>query len=185
MASAVPLPNPFKRKRAALPPLPTDQVSRSAAAAAADDNDEEERHLAEALPPSSAKPSGAITALSQMPAARRADARTAKALDLQRSSNREAFLAQCVGAVQIAPCKSCLKGQGPWNGCVAVAGFLVGSCANCHYGGEGRRCSFRSCKFIHFQVSFYFSDTFRMFFGCKDLKTTRNSKIMFKTLNKC
>ena len=93
MASAVPPPNPFKRKRAALPPLPTDRVSRSAAAAAADDDDEEERHPAKALPPSSAKPSGAITALSQMPAARCANACTAKALDLQRSSNREAFLA--------------------------------------------------------------------------------------------
>jgi hypothetical protein len=35
-----------------------------------------------------------------MRAARRADARTSKTLELQRSSNREAFLEQCVGAVQ-------------------------------------------------------------------------------------
>ena len=84
MASAVPPPNPFKRKRAALPPLPTDRVSRSAAAAAADDDDddEEERHLAKAFPPSSAKPSGAIMALSQIPTACYTNACTAKALDL-------------------------------------------------------------------------------------------------------
>jgi hypothetical protein len=82
MASAVPLPNPFKQKRAALPPLPTDQVSRSAAAAAADNDNEEERYLAKALPPSFAKPSGAITALSQMLAACCANACTSKALDL-------------------------------------------------------------------------------------------------------
>ena len=66
MAFAVPLPNPFKQKRAALSPLPTNQVSCSAAAAAANDNNnnEEERHLAKALPPSSAKPFRAIMALS-------------------------------------------------------------------------------------------------------------------------
>ena len=84
MAFAVPLPNPFKQKRAALPPLLTNQVSCSAAAAVAnnDDNNKEERYLAKALPPSSAKPSRAITALSQMPTARYANACTAKALDL-------------------------------------------------------------------------------------------------------
>ena len=125
-----------------------------AAAAADDDDDGDEYHPAQALPATSAKPSGAITALSKMPAARGADARTTKALDLQRSSNREAYLAQCVGAVQTVPCKSCLKDQGPWKGCVLVSGFLVGSCANCHYGGEGGRCSFRPCKFNHFPLPF-------------------------------
>jgi len=29
---------------------------------------------------------------------------------------------------------------------VLVAGQLRGSCANCHYGSEGARCSFRACK---------------------------------------
>ena len=47
-------------------------------------------------------------ALSKMPAARCADARcadarTTKALDLQRSSNREAYLAQCVGVIAGEP----------------------------------------------------------------------------------
>jgi hypothetical protein len=113
-----------------------------------DDDDKEPRHLAEALPPSSSKPSGAFTALSNMPALRRAETRSNGALNLYRSSNREAFVAQCVGAVQIVLYKSCRKEQGPWKGCVAVDGFLVGSCANCHYGGEGGCCSFCPCKFL-------------------------------------
>jgi hypothetical protein len=98
-----------------------------------------------------------------MRAARHADPRTSKTLELQRSSNREAYLAQCVGAVQTAPCKSCLKGQGPWKGCVVVADFLKGSCANCHYNGEGQRCSFRPGKFIYFPLLFLISDFFTDF----------------------
>jgi hypothetical protein len=49
-----------------------------------------------------------------MPAARRAEACTTKTLNLQCNSNWEAFLVRCVGAVQIALCKSCLNGQGLW-----------------------------------------------------------------------
>jgi hypothetical protein len=42
---------------------------------------------------------------------------------------------------------------------VVVAGFLKGSCANCHYNGDGRRCSFRPGKFIYFPLLF-------LIFGC-------------------
>jgi predicted cobalt transporter CbtA len=87
---------PFRKQRT---PLLTDRVSRSAAAAAtttttaraapgaaaaaaATAKDEEEYHPAEAFPPTSTKPSGAITALSKKPAVRRADAYTTKTLDL-------------------------------------------------------------------------------------------------------
>jgi Protein of unknown function (DUF3716) len=195
MSSSGP-PAPLKRKRTALPALPTDRVSRSARAAAAADpttytttqpaappappvsaSDSDEYHPAEALPPTSKKTTGAITAFSQMRAARRADARTSKTLDLQRSSNREAYLAQCVGAVKTAPCKSCLKGQGPWQGCVVVAGFLKESCANCHYNGEGKRCSFRPGKFHPFFLIIF---VFRMFFGYSYQKSTRK---ISETLN--
>jgi hypothetical protein len=65
-------------------------------------------------------------------------------------------VAQVVGAVQIKSCKSCRMKQGPWKDCVVVDGFLVGACANCHYGGKGVRCSLRPhrpCKFIHFWAS--------------------------------
>jgi hypothetical protein len=140
-------------------PPTTNTLWRAAPAAAAEEEEEEEEveeeeeyHPAEALPPTSKKASRAITAFSQMHAVRRADARTSKTLELQRSSNREAYLAQCVGAVQTASCKSCSKGHGPWKGCVVVAGYLKESCANCHYNGEGQRCSFRPGKSNHFRV---------------------------------
>jgi hypothetical protein len=134
-------------------PSTTNTPQRAARAAAAEEEEEEEEyHPAEALPPASKKASGAIMAFSQMRAARHADPRTSKTLELQRSSNREAYLAQCVGAVQIASCKSCSKGHGPWKGCVVVAGYLKESCANCHYNGEGQRCSFRPGKSNHFRV---------------------------------
>jgi hypothetical protein len=95
--TSVPLPNPFKRKRTALPSLLTDQVSCFAAAAASpawpaapaavvaannDNNNNKEQHLAKAFPPSFAKPFGAIIALSQMLAACCANVCTAKALNL-------------------------------------------------------------------------------------------------------
>jgi hypothetical protein len=168
---------PAKKQRTALPALPTHKVSRSAFAATAAArtaaeattqtaaptvahsalDGEDDYHPAQALPPTSNKTTRAITALAQMPSARAAEQRTTKALDLQRNSNRESYLAQCIGAVQTAPCKSCNKGQGPWKDCVVVPGFLNGSCANCHFGGEGTRCSLRPGKFISFSLSFLFS----------------------------
>lgn len=60
-----------------------------------------------------------------------------------RSSNRESYLAQCVGEVALEPCKHCKKGSGPYLLCVTVPGYLWESCANCHYNNEGVRCSFR------------------------------------------
>jgi hypothetical protein len=117
------------------------------------DSDAEEYHPAQALPPST-KPSRAFTALSLLPSARAAEARSNKTLDLLRPSNREAYLTQCVGAVSAAPCKSCSKGLGPWKQCCVAAGFLRGSCANCHYGGEGKRCSLRPGKLIQFPSTF-------------------------------
>jgi hypothetical protein len=128
-------------------------------------DDKEPCHLAKALPPFSSKPSGAFTALSNKPALRHAKTCSNGTLNLHRSSNREAFVAQCVGAVQIVLCKSCRKEKGPWKGCVAVDGFLVGSCANCHYGGEGGRCSFRPCKFLVILFLIFF------IFGSKIKKT--------------
>lgn len=58
----------------------------------------------------------------------------------------EAALAQARGRVAGQPCASCVRGGGPFTECVVVAGQLSGSCANCHYGSEGARCSFRACK---------------------------------------
>ena len=42
----------------------------------------------------------------------------------------------------------CERGDGPWDQCIIVPGFFGGSCANCHYGGEGTHCSFHAGKYI-------------------------------------
>src|SRR5271157_5298405 len=139
----------------------TPATETAAPSADQQDNEEEDYHPAQSLPPSS-KPSGAFKALALLPPVRAAEACTSKTLDLLRTSNREAYLAQCVGAVSAALCKSCRKGLGPWTQCCVVADFLCSSCANCHYGGEGRRCSLRSGKLSHFPSPFPFSDIFRI-----------------------
>jgi Protein of unknown function (DUF3716) len=107
------------------------------------------------LPPFDKKVSGAFAAFSRRPAARRPILRDEnRQLLLSQQSNREAYLAQCVGVVSPTPCGHCAKDDGPWDQCVSVPGFLVGSCANCHYGGEGTRCSLRGSKFILFFINF-------------------------------
>src|SRR5579871_5472142 len=50
------------------------------------------------------------------------------------------------GDVANPPCISCSKGSGPFPVCVTVTDALRGSCASCHYGGEGSRCSFRKSR---------------------------------------
>jgi hypothetical protein len=76
LASATALPAPTL-------PAPAPAPAHAAAAAVDDDdNDDDEYHLAQALLATFTKPSGAIMALSKMPAARRANACTTKALDL-------------------------------------------------------------------------------------------------------
>jgi hypothetical protein len=66
-----------------------------------------------------------------------------------RASNLEAVLVQHTGQT-VSGCTHCAGGSGPWVDCVVAPGFLSGSCANCHYGSEGGRCSFR--KFILLSV---------------------------------
>ena len=63
-----------------------------------------------------------------------------------RAPNAEAALAQSRGTIAPQACASCVRGGGPFTECVLVAGQLRGSCANCHYGSEGARCSFRVRK---------------------------------------
>jgi hypothetical protein len=141
------------------------------------DSSGENYHPAQALPTSSKKPSRAFTALSLLPSARAAEARSNKTLDLLRPSNREAYLAQCVGAVSATPCKSCSKGLGPWKQCCVVVDFLRGSCANCHYGGEGKRCSLRPRKLFHIsdlRMDFGFFGS-QYFFNPQNFRKIRNN----------
>ncbi|KAI2464459.1 hypothetical protein F4781DRAFT_412881 [Annulohypoxylon bovei var. microspora] len=61
------------------------------------------------------------------------------------SSNPEAAYAAIVGTI-LPPehaCKSCKAKQGPFRNCIVVPGYLNGSCAGCHYGNSGSRCSHR------------------------------------------
>jgi hypothetical protein len=65
------------------------------------------------------------------------------AINSDRMVNREAFLAQAVGAVAPRACRRCARSNGPWTLCVVATGYLSDSCANCHYGSTGHKCSFR------------------------------------------
>src|SRR5205814_1537750 len=105
-------------------------------------------HPTQALPPLPGNPTAAFTALAALPPLRAANLRRPRVLDLRRPSNREAYLGQCVGVASAAPCSHCARGYGPWDTCIVVTGQLLGSCANCHYGNEGKRCSLRRSKLL-------------------------------------
>ncbi|KAK6592200.1 hypothetical protein H4I96_12060 [Botrytis cinerea] len=67
----------------------------------------------------------------------------------QNNTSVEAHLVQERGEVFTSRCNSCgNKGRpaGPWKECVALEGFLQGSCANCHVNNLGKRCSLRPQK---------------------------------------
>ncbi|TEY25112.1 hypothetical protein BOTCAL_1332g00030 [Botryotinia calthae] len=67
----------------------------------------------------------------------------------QNNTSVEAHLVQERGEVFTSKCNSCgNKGRpdGPWEECVALEGFLQGSCANCHVNNLGKRCSLRPQK---------------------------------------
>jgi hypothetical protein len=103
---------------------------------------EEGYNLALALPPLPGNPSAAFLGLARLPALHRPKLRPARGVpNLTRMGNREAVLVQSVGAPASSPCGLCLKNGGPWTSCVVAAGFLRGSCANCHYGGSGVKCT--------------------------------------------
>ena len=73
-----------------------------------------------------------------------------------RPANLEAELGQFTGQVHASGCTHCAGGSGTWTVCVVVAGFFGGSCANCHYGSEGARCSLRkysnSCSLATYRL---------------------------------
>jgi hypothetical protein len=75
---------------------------------------------------------------------RAAEVRENRTVSTGRSSNMEALLGQMVGTEHDTdPCTHCTSSSGVFTQCVTVAGLFTGSCANCHYGSEGARCSFR------------------------------------------
>ena len=91
--------------------------------------------------------------LSALPPVRVPEVREGRTITTGRSSNIEAFLAQMVGTEYVAdPCNHCASGSGVFTQCVTVNGLFAASCANCHYGSEGARCSFRK---LHMMMGLY------------------------------
>jgi hypothetical protein len=89
----------------------------------------------------------AIRTLAGMPVARAPILRQNRPFIQSRANNEEAWLGTQAGAVATPPCAPCARGIGPFTVCVIVDGLFRHSCANCHYGGNGTRCSFRQSKF--------------------------------------
>lgn len=59
-------------------------------------------------------------------------------------ANVESVIIQTVGHVLDQECVSCQKKNGPFEKCVVLSGAdnLITACANCHWNGQGRRCTF-------------------------------------------
>ena len=95
------------------------------------------------MPPLPAQPTRAMVALFRMPTQRAPAPRQGRMVTTARASNLEAYYGQYTGKVNVPECTHCAGGSGPWTLCVSVAGHFRGSCANCHYGSEGARCSLR------------------------------------------
>ena len=95
------------------------------------------------LPRLSSRPTATTTTLAALPLLRAPVPRPGRNPHKNCSANLEAWLGQVTGQVQALGCRHCVSGFGQWTLCVTVAGHFGGSCANCHYGDKGRRCSFR------------------------------------------
>lgn len=99
------------------------------------------------------KPTKAMRSLIDLPVVRVPNLREGKKQDLAiRPVNHEAALAQSRGHEAPTACEHCQRQRGVWIGCVIVPGYFRGACANCHYMGQGTRCSLRPGK-LHFSSS--------------------------------
>jgi hypothetical protein len=96
-----------------------------------------------ALPALPARPTRTMASLALLAVRRVPVLRPGRTTNPARPANLEAELGQFTGQVHAAGCTHCAGGSGVWTVCVVVAGFFGGSCANCHYGSEGARCSLR------------------------------------------
>ena len=45
-------------------------------------------------------------------------------------------------------CEYCKKGNGPFEGCVVLHGFMDGTCANCRYGDYQNRCKYPMAHWV-------------------------------------
>jgi Protein of unknown function (DUF3716) len=114
--------------------------------AAADDDDDDIPAIA--LPPRPSKVTKAMEVLYNRRVVRVPTLRDGRTVVTTRAANLEAFLGHVTGQVQVPQCHHCSTGSGVWMQCVVVPGLFSGSCANCHYGSEGARCSLRKLIFL-------------------------------------
>ncbi|KXX74932.1 hypothetical protein MMYC01_207828 [Madurella mycetomatis] len=93
-----------------------------------------------------------ITAMLQLPLLRDIEMNLdqhnhSRVLNWDRPTNREAALMQVTGwDPDISECVSCQGNTGPFLNCIVSDICGNGSCANCHYNSEGKRCSFRQAE---------------------------------------
>ncbi|OBT77097.1 hypothetical protein VF21_02913 [Pseudogymnoascus sp. 05NY08] len=95
--------------------------------------------------------SRALAALLALPDARYLEFRTLDPNDppnLGRMQNIEAAVGFTAGEIVVPGCSDCAAGHGQFAGCVRVEGWLHRSCTNCHFGGEGSRCSLRAVPIL-------------------------------------
>lgn len=62
-------------------------------------------------------------------------------LNLNRSTNRDAWAGTAVGPVNSTACDRCQSEKGPWPQCISIDGYFSGSCTNCHYNSFTKKCS--------------------------------------------
>jgi hypothetical protein len=96
-----------------------------------------------ALPARPPRPSQAMASLTGLVTVRFPILRPGRTINTARPTNLEALLGQMTSQVTTSKYTHCAGGSGRWSTCVSVPGFFGSSCANCHYGSEGRRCSLR------------------------------------------
>jgi hypothetical protein len=51
---------------------------------------------------------------------------------------------QLTGTIADTPCERCLRGLGPFQGCVVSEVCGRGTCGNCYYGSKRERCNLRN-----------------------------------------
>jgi hypothetical protein len=79
------------------------------------------------------------------------------AAGLEDSSNRPSYkeggLLFVVGLERFGNrrCEHCQKGNGPFDGCVVLRGFMNGCCANCRYDEYQNRCKYEYGKSEYLQ----------------------------------
>jgi hypothetical protein len=66
-----------------------------------------------------------------------------------RVSYKEGGLIYVLGfqpRIGVLQCEHCQKGNGPFDGCIVLKGFMNGCCANCRYDDYQNKCKYKDGK---------------------------------------